>query len=194
MGLMSEFKFACPVCGQHITADSSTGGTQIQCPTCFQKIVVPQAPAAGNTKFILSAAQVAKPRPPGFDTSSSLGPMRRPPVHTSPAFIGLLIILIGGGAALFLWAEDILRLPAKPVPPPPPKPSYPIPTNVAWTMELTNASIPEAGVAGSLHGTGFLCERAVLKGGILSLRQGKTWPPELGITVMLPAPQGELLS
>src|SRR6266446_9700702 len=47
---MSEFKFACPVCGQHITADSSTGGAQIQCPTCFQKIVVPQPPVAGNTK------------------------------------------------------------------------------------------------------------------------------------------------
>jgi hypothetical protein len=28
----------------------------------------------------------------------------------------------------------------------------------------------------------------------LSLRQGKTWPPDLGITVVLPAQQGELLS
>ena len=41
---MSEFKFACPVCGQHITAGSSASGSQIVCPTCFQKIVVPQAP------------------------------------------------------------------------------------------------------------------------------------------------------
>ena len=45
---MSEFKFACPVCGQHITADSSTSGGQIECPTCFQKIVVPQAPASAG--------------------------------------------------------------------------------------------------------------------------------------------------
>ncbi len=41
---MSEFKYACPVCGQHIKCDSSQSGTQMECPTCFQKIVVPQAP------------------------------------------------------------------------------------------------------------------------------------------------------
>jgi len=190
---MSEFKFACPVCGQHITADSSAGGTQIQCPTCFQKIVVPQAPVAGSTELILSATQVAKPRPPGFDTSSTLGAMRRSPVHTSSAFVALLIILLGGGAALFMWAEDILKLPSKPEPARP-KLTFPVPTNIAWTMELTNTMVPEETVAGSLHGTGFLCQRAVLKGGTLSLRQGKTWPPDLGITVILPAQQGEFLS
>ena len=53
---MSEFKFACPVCGQHITADSSASGSQLDCPTCFRKIVVPQAPAA-ETKLLLSATQ-----------------------------------------------------------------------------------------------------------------------------------------
>ena len=72
---MSEFKFACPVCGQHITADSSTSGGQIECPTCFQKIVVPQAPESGNNKFILSAAQVAKPRPTSAAAASQLGPL-----------------------------------------------------------------------------------------------------------------------
>src|SRR5712672_2412427 len=70
---MSEFKFACPVCGQHITADSSTSGGQLECPTCFRKIVVPQAPTAGDSKFIISAAQVAKPRPASA-TSTSLPP------------------------------------------------------------------------------------------------------------------------
>ncbi len=42
---MSEFKYACPVCGQHIKCDSSQGGSVMECPTCFQKIIVPQAPA-----------------------------------------------------------------------------------------------------------------------------------------------------
>src|SRR6478672_4956464 len=60
---MSEFKFACPVCGQHITSDSSASGTHLECPTCFQKIVVPQAPTSADSKFILSASQVSKPRP-----------------------------------------------------------------------------------------------------------------------------------
>jgi DNA-directed RNA polymerase subunit RPC12/RpoP len=60
---MSEFKFACPVCGQHITADSSTSGSRLECPTCFQKIIVPQAPSSQDPKLIISATQVGKPRP-----------------------------------------------------------------------------------------------------------------------------------
>ena len=191
---MSEFKFACPVCGQHITADSITGGTEIQCPTCFQKIVVPQPPAAGNTKLILSAAQVTKPRPVGFDTNRDLGSRRRTPAIGSLGFIALLFILLGSSAVLLLWAEDVLKIPAKRKIEVPVKVEYPVPGNTGWTMNLTNTVVPEDTVAGSLHGSGFKCERALLKGGTLSLRQGKTWPPDLGIAVVLPAVEGELLS
>jgi hypothetical protein len=192
-GRMSEFKFACPVCGQHITADSSSGGAEIQCPTCFQKILVPQAPATGDTKLILSAVQVAKPRP-GFDTSFKLESARRTRERNSILFVALVVTLLVGGTAMFLWVEDILKLPIRQKVVTPPKTVYPVPVNVAWTMELTNAAIPEEVVAGSLNGNGFLCERAILRGGTLSLRQGRTWPPELGVSVILPAPQGELLS
>ena len=191
---MSEFKFACPVCGQHITADSSTGGTEIQCPTCFQRIVVPQPPVAGNTKLILSAAQVTKPRPVGFDTQRDLGSRRRTPRVGSLGFLGLVVALLGSGAVLLLWAEDVLRIPVKRKMQPPPRVEYPVPANIGWTMNLTNTVVPDETVAGSVHGTGFKCERAILKGGILSLRQGRTWPPDLAITVMLPAPEGEFLS
>ena len=45
---MSEFKFACPVCGQHITCDAAAAGSQMNCPTCFRKIVVPRAPESGG--------------------------------------------------------------------------------------------------------------------------------------------------
>jgi hypothetical protein len=190
---MSEFKFACPVCGQHITADSSNGGAEIQCPTCFQKILVPQAPATGDIKLILSAAQVAKPRA-GFDTSTRLESVRASPGRNSLTFIVLLVALVGGAAALFLWAEDILKLPVRQKADVPQKTVHPVPANISWTMELTNAVIPEETVAGSVHGNGFVCDRAVLRGGILSLRQGRTWPPDLGVTVVLPAPQAEFLS
>ena len=161
---MSEFKFACPVCSQHITADSTTGGAQIQCPTCFQKILVPQAPATEDTKLILSATQVAKPRP-GFDTSRNLESVRHSRRRTSLAFVVLLVTLVGCGAALFLWAEDILKLPRREKVLVPSRTVHPVPANVTWTMELTNAPIPEETVAGSLHGEGFLCERAILRGG-----------------------------
>src|SRR5580658_2537601 len=59
---MSEFKYACPVCGQHIKCDSSQAGTQMECPTCFQKIIVPQAPSE-EQKFILTGTQVGGERP-----------------------------------------------------------------------------------------------------------------------------------
>ena len=64
---MSEFKYACPVCGQHIKCDSSQTGTVMDCPTCFQKIVVPQAPADADPKFILTGTQYVEKKAP--DTS-----------------------------------------------------------------------------------------------------------------------------
>ena len=41
---MTEFKFYCPKCGQHIKCDTGYAGTQINCPACHQAIVVLQAP------------------------------------------------------------------------------------------------------------------------------------------------------
>src|SRR5512137_1960648 len=91
---MSEFKFACPVCGQHLTADSTTTGAQISCPTCFQKIVVPQAPASNDTKFILSASQVAKPRPTTAEAVAQLGPLQQSSPRSSwPAAVALVVVL-----------------------------------------------------------------------------------------------------
>ena len=57
---MSEFKYACPVCGQHIKCDSSQSGTTMECPTCFQKITAPQAPATDDSKFIIAVTKVGE--------------------------------------------------------------------------------------------------------------------------------------
>jgi hypothetical protein len=76
----------------------------------------------------------------------------------------------------------------------PPPAVHPIPTNIYWTLNLTNLAIPDATVAGSIHGNGFLCDRAVLQGGLLTLREGRNGPVDLGILVRLFAQQGEELS
>lgn len=204
---MSEFKFACPVCGQHITADASTSGGQIECPTCFQRIVVPQAPASQDSKFILSAAQVAKPRPISPDAASQLGPLQASSQRTSvPALVALLVLLGAAGAALFVFRDRVFKPARTMVPsvtnapaqasnaPAALNPAYPVPTNITWTLDLTNAVFPEAAAAGRIHGSGFACERTTIQGGILSLRQGTTWPPDLGITVLLHWRPGENLS
>lgn len=53
MSPVREFKFACPVCLQHIQCAAASSGQTIACPTCFQNIVVPQAPTGNTTKLIL---------------------------------------------------------------------------------------------------------------------------------------------
>jgi hypothetical protein len=65
---MAEFKFSCPQCGQHIQCDTGYSGMQINCPSCQQAIVVPQAPrfAAAPT-----APSVPPPAPPGLSTKQS---------------------------------------------------------------------------------------------------------------------------
>ncbi|MGO8929567.1 MAG: hypothetical protein ACLQU3_22095 [Limisphaerales bacterium] len=203
---MSEFKFACPVCGQHITADSKTSGGQIECPTCFQKIVVPQAPLVEDTKLILSAAQVGKPRPSSAEATSQLGPLR-PVSHgiSLAALVALLVLFGAAGAALFVFRDRIVRAARGLVPastntlpksgaPTVLNATYPIPTNITWTLDLTNAVFPEATAAGRIHDSGFFCERAILRGGLLLLRQGKTWPWDLAISVKLFVRQGEELN
>jgi hypothetical protein len=204
---MSEFKFACPVCGQHITADSSASGGQLECPTCFQKIVVPQAPESGNNKFILSASQVAKPRPTTSAAASQLSPLQPPAHRTSlPAVVGLLVLLCGAGAAVFYFRDRIFKSSHAPAPPAtnalvskPPVPAPPntapaVPTNIAWTLELTNAVIPDTPVAGKIHGSAFAYNRAALVGGLLLVGEGTAPPYDLGFGVGLVASQGEQLS
>jgi uncharacterized membrane protein len=56
---MSEFKFTCPSCGQHLAAPEASMGQQIQCPACQGDIVIP-APPAETTE---SAAQNPASRP-----------------------------------------------------------------------------------------------------------------------------------
>ncbi len=204
---MSEFKFACPVCGQHITADSSNAGGQIDCPTCFRKIVVPQAPSSPDTKLILSASQVAKPRPTGAEAASRLGPLDTSSRRSSvPATIALLVLLCGAGAALYVFRDRIVKIfhaavpaatnahPAQPAAPVALNTKYPIPTNILWTLDLTNAVIPEEPAVGKIHGSGFRCERAILRGGLLSLSQGDKWPWDLSVAVNLYVREGKQLS
>jgi hypothetical protein len=192
---MSEVKFACPVCGQHITAGAEAAGTQLECPTCFRKIIVPQGPAGGSN-LILSATQVTNARP--LITEDH----RRSRTIASGSRAGfymmlLLLVLICAASTAFLrWRGEVLinALNKEPPVPPQPSPVYPIPASTSWTMELAKAIIPDATASGSVHGHGFLCEKAVLQGGTLSLRQGKVWPPDLGISIHLFAEQAEDLS
>jgi hypothetical protein len=117
-----------------------------------------------------------------------------------------LVILLGvAGAALYVFRDRVFKSTRESVQattnPPAgqgqeaaPQAVAPIATNTLWTLDLTNAALPETPAAGSIHGSAFACERTTLEGGILTLRQGRSWPPDLGITVLLTARQGEDLA
>ncbi len=41
---MSDFKFECPLCKQHLSCDEQHSGRQIQCPACNHLIRIPPVP------------------------------------------------------------------------------------------------------------------------------------------------------
>lgn len=208
---MSEFKFACPVCGQHITADSSSSGGQLECPTCFQKIVIPQV--SGDSKFIISASQVSKPRPVGTPGDTSDFAPRK---SALPIAAIVFVLLLGTAgtlayvfrAKIFKTSDDQAQAPTNQSPKAKvtavPRTVYPVPTNISWSLDLAKVSIPDATASGSIYSNGFVCEKTVLQAIIpkdgkpshcdLTLRQGKTWPPDLGLSIQLFAAAGEELS
>jgi hypothetical protein len=175
----------------------------LECPTCFQKIVVPQA-SATDSKFIIAASQVNKPRPIPSNGGAPTAPGEDGSKKSIIAAIALVAFILAVGAAVFVFRDKIF----KPKPPAEaegtggqPKKSaiapakiYPVPTNITWSLELTNLAFPEGNAVGSIHGTGFLCERATLQGGNLTLRQGRSGPMEAGVSIVFFAQQGEELS
>ena len=104
---MSEFKYACPVCGQHMKCDSSQSGTVMECPTCFQKITAPQAPATDDPKFIITGTKVGeRPIPTApVDSGTAPAPEKDFPVRT---FV-LIVLLCALIAAAFLFRGEIFE-------------------------------------------------------------------------------------
>jgi hypothetical protein len=98
---MAEFKFSCPQCGQHIQCDPGYSGAQINCPSCQQAIVVPEAP---HSTAAPPARSVPPPAPPGLSTRQSTtvpaagrrfagAPGAQPPVQPkSKALRNILVI------------------------------------------------------------------------------------------------------
>jgi len=205
---MSDFKFACPVCGQHITCDSDSAGTQMGCPTCFRKLVVPQAPAPGAKSFVLTAALVQERPAPVLEngkgsTAAAPAPAKQLPV--AAVVVGVLLICAAAGATIFFIAKRDKNSPPQPDEPalakivatnaPPKLVLLPPPaTATNWTLNLAEVQIPDAPANGAVHGFGFRLEKAVIQGGKLDLRQGPKWPPDVGVSIHLFADRAEDLA
>jgi len=70
---MSDFKFACPACGQRILAGDDYVGRQINCPACQAAITVPANPSAPPAPPMVARLSVSALSSPPPDTSVALG-------------------------------------------------------------------------------------------------------------------------
>jgi hypothetical protein len=199
---MSEFKFACPVCGQHMACDSSQSGTVMECPTCFQKITAPQAPAMDDPKFIITGTKVGERPPPKFPEAN---PYALPPVKTFPGALAVVVILIFIGAVVaFVYRGTIFKsknLPEESNPSSakihlPPKPTIVAPpaSDTNWMLALGTNAISDVPAAGRIHGQDFIVERAVLYNGTLILRDSGHGSVTFGVTINFSGALPEALS
>jgi DNA-directed RNA polymerase subunit RPC12/RpoP len=199
---MSEFKYACPVCGQHIKCDSSQAGSVMDCPTCFQKITVPQAPASDDQKFILTGSKVTEKK---TSVPAAAGGVAAPEKKFPAAVVLVLLLVVGlAGAAVFAWRGKIFKTgkssPLKIVAvtnavPPKPKLIAPPANDTNWMLTLGTNAIPEAPVAGRIHGQDFIVERAYFfTNGTLTIRASARNPVEFGLTINFGGAPPESLS
>jgi DNA-directed RNA polymerase subunit RPC12/RpoP len=136
---MSEFKYACPVCGQHMKCDSSQSGTVMECPTCFQKITAPQAPESDNPKFIITGTKTGERPIPSAVANAGMAPAPEPERKSPLAAIALIVLLCAAVAAAFVLGGKIF----KPSPPPAVAPdsnavSPSKPEPVTYTLNLSS--------------------------------------------------------
>jgi DNA-directed RNA polymerase subunit RPC12/RpoP len=178
---MSEYKYACPVCGQHMMCDSSQAGTVMECPTCFQKITAPQAPATDDTKFIITGTKVGERPIPKIlaDRSTAIPAAKSFPL----GLVVLLLALVAAGAGIFAYRGKIFphgspvamdqtgetSAPKKVL-----QPNLRPASDTNWTFTLDGLSIPDTAAAGWVHGQQFTCDRAIYStNGTLTVRSGQ---------------------
>jgi hypothetical protein len=104
---MSEYKFACPVCGQHMLCDSSQSGAVMECPTCFQKITAPQAPATDDSKFILTGSK-AGPRKTAAPSVAAVSARPKPGNRFLKAAAFVMIVVLAVAAGIFFAGGNLL--------------------------------------------------------------------------------------
>jgi hypothetical protein len=162
---MSEFKFACPVCRQHINTDASASGTTMDCPTCFRKLIVPQPPAKGTSHLIVTALEVGKERPIAKSANEKEPEQAQPVIVKRSLVLPIVIALAVGaaGATVFLLKDKIFKSSSSEssqtnsvAGKKPSRPPYVPPANdTNWTLNLAGIQIPEAKAYGRIDGYDF---------------------------------------
>src|SRR5437868_5602670 len=78
--------FNCPKCDQELAVDSSGAGSEIECPSCAEMIVIP-GPDSGNARPLMGASSGGDGNPVNPIASSAAARVEmhlRVPVHKTP--------------------------------------------------------------------------------------------------------------
>lgn len=184
MDPVSQFKFACPVCGQHLEARASEAGHTTECPSCFKKLTVPQAPSQAGNKLMITASladtrRLRTSRATEQPARSPAASSRLPWVYILPALLALVITV---GGVLYLRrvpaADDAnsktgLQL---------------------WTDDVKELTLLDTPAAGRLNGRDFAVTTAFWRDTQLILRQNGGEPEALRVQITFPLKGGELVS
>ena len=167
----------------------------MECPTCFQKITAPQAPAP-DAKFILTGTKVSEKKISvrGFDVTDNAVVEEKS--FPTALLISAVVVLVVVSATLFAFREKFFKagghnakdnsVAVTPTPSRPlekPAPVAPPASDTNWLLTLADAVIPEATVAGRIHGQSFIVERASFQNGVLTLRSGTRGQVEFGAQI-----------
>jgi DNA-directed RNA polymerase subunit RPC12/RpoP len=186
---MSEFTYACPVCHQHIKCDITQGGSVMNCPTCFQKIVSPQAPGESERNLVFTGHRYVEKKNTGILTNPVVGKTGAPPAKAKsslPLVMAVIMtLLVVAGAVVFILkyrasqADQSGTSPTPPVSQPAvvvvtnkpnvkPKVEVPEASDAYWTYSLAGLKIPDSMVSGRIHGQPFVMHHAEFVKGQLS--------------------------
>jgi DNA-directed RNA polymerase subunit RPC12/RpoP len=78
--------FNCPKCEQELAVDSSGAGSEITCPSCSEKIVIPTASRAGSSSALPTQPDGAHPVNPIASSAAAKVEMHlKVPVHSTTA-------------------------------------------------------------------------------------------------------------
>ena len=107
---MSEFKFVCPVCHQHIKCESWRSNSMMECPSCFQRIIVPPAPADDNVELIITGSKAHKRMASRPETNLGRPSAPSQPAKNFPvAGIAFVILLCAAIVAGFVFRGVIFK-------------------------------------------------------------------------------------
>src|SRR6266446_2162400 len=70
---MSDIKFSCPACQQHIQADQGYAGMQINCPACNTPLIVPGGVEMAPALAAAPAPAYTPPPPPAAQSTPAAG-------------------------------------------------------------------------------------------------------------------------